>query len=207
HAIHPQVLARCAPHRARGGDRRRDPRIHHPARERRRTHRGAVRILRDPRDHPRDRPRLGAQLHGVAEARRRARTGRRVTVRLMPRRIDAGERTAEIAAAALRVLERDGLPGLSVRGVAAEAGIAAASLRRAFPTQHALREYCLELIEERARIRIAALGLTGRPLADALLAQLLSLDDERRTELVALLPIGVLALTCLDLRPVTVWTS
>jgi len=119
----------------------------------------------------------------------------------MPRRIDAGERTAEIAAAALRVLERDGLPGLSVRGVAAEAGIAAASLRRAFPTQHALREYCLELIEERARIRIAALGLTGRPLADALLAQLLPLDEERRTELVAQVQLGVLALTDDELRP------
>lgn len=58
----------------------------------------------------------------------------------MPRRIDTEARTAQIAAAALRVLARDGLGGLSVRGVAAEAGIAAASLRRAFPTQHALRE-------------------------------------------------------------------
>ncbi|MDR0415820.1 MAG: TetR family transcriptional regulator, partial [Propionibacteriaceae bacterium] len=46
----------------------------------------------------------------------------------MPRRIDAEARAAEIAAAALRVLGRDGLAGLSVRGVAAEAGIAVASL-------------------------------------------------------------------------------
>lgn len=119
----------------------------------------------------------------------------------MPRRIDAEQRTAEIAAAALRVLERDGLTGLSVRGVAAEAGIAAASLRRAFPTQHALRQYCFELIEQRATARITSLDLTGRALVDALLAQLLPLDDERRLELVAQVQLGVLSLTDSTLRP------
>lgn len=122
----------------------------------------------------------------------------------MPRRIDAEVRTAEIAAAALRVLERDGLAGLSVRGVAAEAGIAAASLRRAFPTQHALREYCLELIEQRATARVTSLELTDRALADALLAQLLPLDEERRVELVAQVQLGVLSLTDGDLRPAAV---
>lgn len=122
----------------------------------------------------------------------------------MPRRIDAEARTAEIAAAALRVLERDGLAGLSVRGVAAEAGIAAASLRRAFPTQHVLREYCLRLIEERVTARITSLDLTGRALVDALLAQLLPLDDERRVELIAQVQLGVLSLTDNDLRPAAV---
>ncbi len=91
-----------------------------------------------------------------------------------------------------------------MRGVAAEAGIAAASLRRAFPTQHALREYCLELIEERATARITSLNLTGRALADVLLAQLLPLDDERRLELVAQVQLGVLSLTDSDLRPAAV---
>lgn len=113
----------------------------------------------------------------------------------MPKRINTAARTADITAAALRVLERDGLTRLSVRGVAAEAGIAAASLRRAFPTQHALREHCLTLIEERVTARIAALDLTGRALAEGLLAQLLPLDDERRAELLAQVQLGVLALT------------
>lgn len=122
----------------------------------------------------------------------------------MPRRIDTEARAAEIASAALRVLERDGLAGLSVRGVAAEAGIAVASLRRAFPTQHSLREYCLELIEERATARITSLDLAGRALTDALLAQLLPLDDERRLELVAQVQLGVLSLTDTDLRPAAV---
>ena len=121
----------------------------------------------------------------------------------MPRRIDTQERTAVIAAAALRVLERDGLARLSVRSVAAEAQLATASLRRAFPTQHALREYCLELIEERVTARIAALELSGRALVDAMLAQLLPLDGERRMELAAQVQLGMLALTDDTLRPAT----
>ncbi len=125
----------------------------------------------------------------------------------MPRRIDAEARNAEIAAASLRVLERDGLSGLSVRGVAAEAGIATASLRRAFPTQHALREYCFERIEERVTARIAALDLTGRALVDELLAQLLPLDQERRSELVAHVQLGVFALTDSTLRPAAIRLS
>lgn len=125
----------------------------------------------------------------------------------MPRRIDAEARTAQIATAALRVLERDGLAGLSVRGVAAEAGIAAASLRRAFPTQHALREYCFVLIEERATARMLALEGSGRDLVEALMAQLLPLDDERRTELVAQVQLGILALTDDTLRPAAIRLS
>lgn len=125
----------------------------------------------------------------------------------MPRRIDAAARSAEIAAASLRVLERDGLAGLSVRNVAADAGIATASLRRAFSTQHALREHCLALIEERATARINALQSTGRTLVDDLLAQLLPLDRERRTELVAQIQLGVLALTDRDLRPAAIRLS
>ncbi|MEJ6490383.1 TetR family transcriptional regulator C-terminal domain-containing protein [Leucobacter sp. USCH14] len=119
----------------------------------------------------------------------------------MPRRIDTEARTAQIAEAALRILERDGLARLSVRGVAAETGIAPASLRRIFPTQQALREYCLELIEERATARIASLDLAGRELAEAVLEQLLPLDDERRLEIVAQMQLGVLALTDHSLRP------
>jgi len=125
----------------------------------------------------------------------------------MPKRIDSEERVAEIAAAALRVLERDGLSGLSVRGVAAEAGIAAASLRRAFATQHALREYCLQLIEDRVTARITALELSGRALVDGLLLQLLPLDAERRLELVAQVQLGVLSLTDSDLRPAAIRLS
>ncbi|NHW46524.1 TetR family transcriptional regulator [Paenarthrobacter sp. MSM-2-10-13] len=125
----------------------------------------------------------------------------------MPRRIDAEARSAAIAEASLRVLERDGLSGLSVRGVAAEAGIAAASLRRAFATQHALREFCLQLIEDRVTARMAALEFSGRELVDELLLQLLPLDRERRLELVAQVQLGVLSLNDAALRPAAIRLS
>ncbi|MFC7925911.1 TetR/AcrR family transcriptional regulator [Microbacterium laevaniformans] len=120
----------------------------------------------------------------------------------MPRLIDQDARTQDIAAASLRVLERDGLAGLSVRGVADEAGIAVASLRRTFPTQHALREYCLLLIDRRVSARIAGLlgHSAGRRLAEEILEQLLPLDHDRRVELLAQIQLGVLALTDARLR-------
>lgn len=100
-----------------------------------------------------------------------------------------------MAAACLRILERDGLSALSVRNVADEAGIAPASLRRVFPTQDALREHCLMIIEERVTARLATLHSTGRALALDVLAQVLPLDAERTTEILAQVQLGVLART------------
>lgn len=112
----------------------------------------------------------------------------------MPRLINAQARETEITAAAFRVLEREGIAGLSVRGVANEAGIATASLRRAFPTQHALREHCLKLIEKRVEARIRSVEAVGREYAEHILSQLLPLDKERRIELIAQAQLGMLAL-------------
>lgn len=119
----------------------------------------------------------------------------------MPRKIDAEERAAVIADAALRVLEADGLAGVSVRRVAAEANLAVASLRRAFPTQHELLEFCLRVIEDRVVARIRALTTAGRPRVEDLLAQLLPLDSVRRTELLAQVQLGLMSLTEPALRP------
>jgi AcrR family transcriptional regulator len=113
----------------------------------------------------------------------------------VPRHVDVEERGASITAACLRILARDGLTALSVRNVADEAGIAAASLRRLFPTQDALRERCLTLIEERVTARLDGLRSTGRALALDVLAQVLPLDEERTTEILAQMQLGVLSLT------------
>jgi len=112
----------------------------------------------------------------------------------MPRLIDHDERNRVIAAASMRVLVQKGLGALSVRNVAAEAGIAAASLRRAFPTQDHLRKFCFDAIRDAVSQRIAALDGEGLPLVLALLRELLPLDDVRRDELVAQLQLGGLAL-------------
>lgn len=52
-----------------------------------------------------------------------------------------------------------------------------------------------------------ALGGSGRELVEALLAELLPLDDERRTELVAQAQLGILALTDDTLRPAAIKLS
>jgi AcrR family transcriptional regulator len=113
----------------------------------------------------------------------------------VPRRVDLEERGALVTAACLRILERDGLAALSVRNVADEAGIAAASLRRLFPTQDALREHCLTIIEERVTARLSALHSTGRARSLDILAQVLPLDAERTTEILAQVQLGVLSRT------------
>lgn len=113
----------------------------------------------------------------------------------MPRHVDQQERSAGVTAACFRILERDGLAALSVRNVADEAGIAPASLRRLFPTQDALREHCLTSIEDRVRARIAGLTSTGGTLAVDTLAEVLPLDAERTTEILAQVQLGVLART------------
>lgn len=122
----------------------------------------------------------------------------------MPKLIDHAERKHEIAAAAWRVVVRDGMRGLSVRNVAQEAGLATGSLRRAFPAQHSLIAYCMELVEERIRERITAVPPQARvrDLAELHLRELLPLDTDRRTEMEVFLVLGAAALSDPALRPV-----
>lgn len=115
----------------------------------------------------------------------------------MPRLIDHDVREREIAEAAWRVISREGLPGLSVRKVAEEAGLATASLRRSFPTQEALRVACLQLVTVRVQERIGRLDrhLPVREFVEACLAELLPLDEERALELQVQVAVGTLART------------
>ena len=120
----------------------------------------------------------------------------------MPRLIDHTEREIAVAEAAWRVTAREGVRAVSVRGVAAEAGLATASLRRAFPTQASLLAYCLDLARRRAAGRIAALEQVTDPgSALAVLVELLPLDAERRLEAEVQLALGTAALTDPALRP------
>jgi AcrR family transcriptional regulator len=121
----------------------------------------------------------------------------------VPKLIDHSQREVEVAEAAWRVLRRDGVTSLSVRNVAAEAGLATGSLRRAFPTQDALLAFSLELVGRRARARIEALppAATVREGVEARLFELLPLDDERRAEMDAYFTIGAMAGTRPALAP------
>jgi AcrR family transcriptional regulator len=121
----------------------------------------------------------------------------------VPKLIDHSQREVEVAEAAWRVLRRDGVTSLSVRTVAAEAGLATGSLRRAFPTQDALLAFSLELVGRRARARIEALppAASVREGVEARLFELIPLDDERRAEMDAYFTIGSLASTRPALAP------
>lgn len=121
----------------------------------------------------------------------------------MARNIDLEERRRTVSAAACQVLARDGLGALSVRNVAAEAGLPPSTVRYAFPTQASVREHAIASVFDRTRERIEAIDadLPTRQWARAVLVELLPLDDERVVELDVYLALGNAALTDAELRP------
>ncbi|PYY31644.1 TetR/AcrR family transcriptional regulator [Curtobacterium sp. MCBD17_030] len=121
----------------------------------------------------------------------------------MSRSIDLEERRRAVSAAACRVLARDGLGALSVRNVAAEAGLPPSTVRYAFPTQASVREHAIVSVFDRTRERIEAIptDLPPREWVRAVLVELLPLDVERVIELDVYLALGNAALTDAELRP------
>ena len=120
----------------------------------------------------------------------------------MPRTVDVDDRRRIVGEAAWRVLVRDGPTEVSVRKVAAEAGLPPSSLRYTFPTQASVRDAAVELLVSRLRERVdrAAAATGGRDAARAVLLELLPLDDERRAEMEVTVAFAALALTDPSLR-------
>jgi AcrR family transcriptional regulator len=103
----------------------------------------------------------------------------------MPKLIDHEVRRAEIAEALWRIVMREGVSGVSVRDVAAEAGISSGSLRHVFADKEELLAYSMELIYRRVGERIVALPPADDPLsrAMAVIAEVLPLDERRTVEM------------------------
>jgi AcrR family transcriptional regulator len=120
----------------------------------------------------------------------------------MPRTVDVDDRRRMVGEAAWRVLVHEGPTGVSVRKVAAEAGLPPSSLRYTFPTQASVRDAAVELLVSRLRERVdrAATATGGRDAARAVLLELLPLDDERRAEMEVTVAFAALALTDPSLR-------
>lgn len=118
-------------------------------------------------------------------------------IRRVPKLIDHQRRATDLTEAAWRVLVRGGVRAVSVRSVAAEAGLATASLRRAFPTQASLLAACLGLVRDRVTARVRALPRDRGPLEWSVgaLAETLPLDQRRRLEMEVYLTLGTAALT------------
>ncbi|MEJ7820365.1 MAG: TetR/AcrR family transcriptional regulator [Rubrobacteraceae bacterium] len=98
----------------------------------------------------------------------------------MPRVADHEERRVEVAEAAWRVIESRGLSGANVREIAREAGYTTGVLSHYFRDKRELLAFAFGLMVERSTARISQkareIGLL------AAFAELLPLDEERRTE-------------------------
>ena len=98
----------------------------------------------------------------------------------MPKLIDHDRRREEIAEATWRVIHAQGISGVSIRTVAAEAGISTGSLRHVFPSKADLLVHATELV---GRIEGHLDEPDPRALVLAVIKELLPLDAERRAEM------------------------
>ncbi|GAA5155817.1 TetR/AcrR family transcriptional regulator [Amycolatopsis dongchuanensis] len=105
----------------------------------------------------------------------------------MPRQVDHEARRRQIAEAVWRLATRGGLENVSLRQVAAEAGVSARLLQYYFGTRDQLLLGALEILnadaEQRARERLMHLDGTGdmRAIVRGVLLEMLPLDAERRS--------------------------
>ncbi|MFI7108238.1 TetR/AcrR family transcriptional regulator [Nonomuraea sp. NPDC050227] len=105
----------------------------------------------------------------------------------MPRQVDHDQRRRQIAEAVWRLATRGGLEDVTLRQVAAEAGVSARLLQYYFGTRDELLLGALEILnddaEQRARERLAKLGEAPgmHAVVRGVLFELLPLDEERRS--------------------------
>jgi AcrR family transcriptional regulator len=103
----------------------------------------------------------------------------------MPKIVDHDARRAELAAAVWRVASRDGLGGVTMRGVAAEAGWSTGALGHYFADKEELLVFAFETVADRVGKRVLkAAERTRDPLelVRTQLAEGLAIDAERRAE-------------------------
>ncbi|MFD6948795.1 TetR family transcriptional regulator [Nocardiopsis sp. TSRI0078] len=105
----------------------------------------------------------------------------------VPRYVDKDERRRHVAAALRRIAAREGLEGVSIRTVAAEAGLSVGAVQRDFGTKDdllrfALREALANVSRRFSGIRVGPGGLSFAEGLRRVLTDLLPTDDERLAE-------------------------
>ncbi len=109
----------------------------------------------------------------------------------MPKQVDHQERRKVIAASVWRLTAAHGLDSVSMRQVAADAGISLGQVQHYFASKDDLLAFAFDLVSERAEARIAARMTTlheqdeepePRARVHALLIEMLPLDEERHLE-------------------------
>lgn len=104
----------------------------------------------------------------------------------MPKKIDHGERRRLLAEALWRVLAGSGMEAVSLRQVAAEAGVSMGMVQHYFTDKEEMVLFALSSMTEQVSRRIgesfAGLPDEPRQRVRAVLVQMLPLDEERRLE-------------------------
>ena len=106
----------------------------------------------------------------------------------MPKKVDHHERRTLIADALMRVAAAQGLEAVSLRHVAAEAGVSAGMVQHYFRTKDEMMAFALSVVRERGERRVEeAIGQLGpdpapRLLLRTFLTAVLPLDDARRED-------------------------
>ena len=115
----------------------------------------------------------------------------------MPRVVNHEERREQIAEAAWRVIEREGVDGANLRGIAREAGFTTGVITHYFADKHELMSFAFGLMVDRSTARMVA-AVESEGIVGAL-AQILPLDEERRRETTVWLTLMGASLTDPDL--------
>lgn len=118
----------------------------------------------------------------------------------MPKRVDHQQRRECIASALMRVAARDGLEGISLRQVAAEAGVTSGMVQHYFPSKDAMMHYAMDAASDYfANLDELAPraweDLTIQEHIFTLLCSLLPMDHQRRNAGLATLAFTAYAAT------------
>ena len=106
----------------------------------------------------------------------------------MPKQVDHAQRRQQIAEALLQVAGSQGLEGVSLRHVAAQAGVTSGMVQHYFPSKHAMVDFAMRSASARYQARMTAVleGLGPAPdpraLVTGLLTALLPLDNQQERD-------------------------
>jgi AcrR family transcriptional regulator len=104
----------------------------------------------------------------------------------MPKKVDSGQRRRLIADALMQVAAEQGLESVSLRHVAAQAGVSTGMVQHYFRTRDEMMTFALAVVRDRSQSKVtgalAGLGADPPPrlLLRTMICALLPLDDESR---------------------------
>jgi TetR/AcrR family transcriptional regulator, transcriptional repressor of bet genes len=106
----------------------------------------------------------------------------------MPKQVDHHARRLDLLEALMRITRRDGWDGVSLRKIAAEAGVSMGMVQHYFATKDEMLRFAIEMMaddtRQRIRERVAALPQppTPRVLVETVLTEMIPRTSRRATE-------------------------